>query len=155
MKSAIARKGHGLRGRLSARREVAIYVVAGLLWLSGVAWLVLRYFLRPADAFGAAPHPLEPWMMRLHALGAFAILWLFGQIWIVHIVPSWRTSRRISGIVLGVLMAELVATGYLLYYVGDEAARNFVSIAHWGVGLGVAAMLLLHSLRRRSRRLRD
>ncbi|HKE47450.1 MAG TPA: hypothetical protein VKB52_05260 [Rhodanobacteraceae bacterium] len=143
---------HGVRGRLSARRERWVYAVLSLLWASGAVWLVLRYFLRPAGEFGELPHPLEPWLMRLHGLGAFAALWLAGQLWIVHVVPSWRSHRRNSGILLGVIFAVLIVSGYLLYYAGDENLRAFVSIAHWSIGLVLVVPLLVHSLRRRSRR---
>lgn len=146
--------GHGARGRLQTRREIAVYVVLGVLWLSGAAWLLLRYFLRPAGEFGEMPHPLEPWVMRLHGLGAFAALWLLGQLWIVHVVPSWRSHRRGTGILLSGVMAALVVTGYLLYYAGDESLRSLVAIAHWAIGLALIAPLLFHSLRHRSRRWR-
>jgi hypothetical protein len=146
---------HGLRGRLSKRRELAVYAVFGVLWLSGAVWLALRYFLRSKAEFGELPHPLEPWAIRLHALAAFASLWLLGQLWIVHLVPSWRAHRRSSGIVLGVIAGVLVATGYLLYYASGDTTRAIVSLAHWTLGLALPLPLLLHALRHRSRRLRD
>ncbi len=110
-----------MRGRLPARRELAVYVVLGALWITGAVWLLLRYFMRPTGEFGEMPHPLEPWTMRLHGLAAFAVLWLLGQLWIVHIVPSWRSHRRSTGILLSAIMGALIVTGYLLYYAGDGA----------------------------------
>jgi hypothetical protein len=147
--------GHGVRGRLPRRREIAVYSVLGALWLSGVAWLVLRYFLRPAGELGELPHPLEPWTMRVHGLVAFAALWLLGQLWIVHIVPSWRAHRRNSGILLSALMSVLLITGWLLYYATGDRVREIASLVHWTIGLALVVPLLLHSLRHRSRRWRD
>jgi uncharacterized RDD family membrane protein YckC len=147
-----ANAGHGLRGRLPRRREIAVYVVLGVLWLSGVAWLVARYGLRDVDEL---PHPLEPWTMRVHGLAAFAALWLLGQLWLVHIVPSWHAHRRNSGILLAAIMAVLLATGWLLYSATGEATRAIASLAHWTLGLALVVPLLLHSLRHRSHRRRD
>ena len=140
------------RGRLSRRREAFVHGVLALVWLSGAAWLVVRYGLRASSEFGELPHPLEPWWMRLHGAAAMAALWLGGLLWAVHVLPAWRANRRISGIVLGVALLVLAASGYLLYYVGDEAARHAIAIAHWVLGLVLPLPLLVHALRRRSRR---
>ena len=140
-----------MRGRLPARRELAVYVVLGALWITGAVWLLLRYFMRPTGEFGEMPHPLEPWTMRLHGLAAFAVLWLLGQLWIVHIVPSWRSHRRSTGILLSAIMGALIVTGYLLYYAGDGGPRAWISVAHWAIGLALVGPLLFHSLRHRSR----
>lgn len=151
MRSRQKPAGHGLRGRLTARRERWVYAVLSVLWASGAVWLVLRYFLRPASEFGELPHPLEPWLMRLHGVGAFAALWLSGQLWIVHVLPSWRAHRRNSGILLGTLMVVLIVSGYLLYYAGDERLRAFVSVAHWATGVAIAVPFLVHALAHRTR----
>lgn len=136
-----------LRARLSPRREKLVYAILGALWFSGVAWLVFRYFLRVPGEFGELPHPLESWWLRLHGAAAFATLWLLGLLWPTHVLPAWRARRRASGIVLAVLMAVLVASGWLLYY-GGEATRTAVSPLHWILGLALALPLLWHALRR-------
>jgi branched-subunit amino acid transport protein len=137
------------RGRLGARREALVWTVLGVVWASGVAWLVVRYGLRARGEFGELPHPLEPWWMRVHGAAAMAALWLGGLLWAVHVLPAWRAHRRISGIVLGVILATLAASGYLLYYLGDEGARSSVALVHWIVGLAVPLPFLVHALRRR------
>ena len=40
----------------------------------------------------------------------------------------------------------LAVTALGLYYLGDEIQRHWVSVSHWSVGLGAAAVLLLHAL---------
>jgi len=139
------------RARLSPRRERLVYVVFGLLWASGVGWLAFHYFLRQSGEFGEMPNPLEPWWLRLHGAAAFAGLWLIGLLWAIHLVPAWKARRRSSGIVLGVATALLVLSGYLIYYVGDEGARDAIVLAHWLVGLALPLPLLLHALRGRHR----
>jgi hypothetical protein len=46
-------------------------------------------------------------------------------------------------------MLALTITGYLLYYVGNETARSFLSIFHWGVGLGLPVLAGWHIWRGR------
>lgn len=140
------------RGRLNARREALVYAVLGLLWASGVGWLVFHYFLREVGEFGALPHPLEAWWLRLHGAAAFAGLWLLGLLWVVHLVPGWNARRRWSGIVLVVLLALLVVSGYLLYYAGGEQAREVIALVHWLLGLALPLPLLWHGLRGRQAR---
>ena len=128
-----------------------MYGIVGLLWASGIGWLVFHYFLRQVGEFGAMPHPLEAWWLRLHGAAAFASLWLIGVLWAIHLVPAWNARRRNSGIVLGVALALLVLSGYLLYYVGGDAARAAIALAHWLIGVVLPLPLLLHGLRGRSR----
>ena len=151
-------RGHtgsrGGRGRLSLRREIGVYVVFGVLWASGATWLVARYFLRPAGELADVPGAGESWWIRLHALAGFLALWLLGLLWVVHVLPAWRSGRRrISGIILAALLIVLIGSAYLLYYVGDEDARAMISTVHWLLGLLFALPFLLHLLLRRQRRL--
>ncbi len=134
----------------SRRREWLVYGVFGVLWISGATWLVLHYFLQRAGDFGPLPHPLEPWMLKLHGAFAFAALWIGGVLWAVHIVPAWRRGhRRGSGIATLVLFAILAVSGYLLYYGSGDTLRATVALAHWLIGLAVLGPLLVHVLRRR------
>ncbi len=124
----------------------------GLLWISGIGWLVFHYFLQQVGEFGAMPHPLEAWCLCLHGAAAFASLWLISLLWAIHLVPGWKSRRRPSGIVLSVFTAVLVLSGYLLYYAGGDRVHEIVALAHWLVGLVLAVPLLLHGLRGRRAR---
>lgn len=74
-------------------------------------------------------------------------MWLLGLLRPTHLLPAWRARRRASGIVLAVGMAVLVASGWLLYYGGEET-RGAISLLHWILGLALALPLLRHALRR-------
>jgi hypothetical protein len=143
------------KGRLSPRREAFVYAIFGALWTSGIAWLVFHYFLRQSGEFGELPHPLEAWSLRLHGAAGFFGLWLLGVLWATHLIPAWRARRRSSGIVLTSVAVVLVVTGYLLYYVGDESARDLIAWAHWGIGIALPLPFLLHALRGRTARPAD
>lgn len=132
-------------GLLSRRRVRVIYAVGLGVWLTGAAWLVLHYFLQRATPFGTAPHPLEAWMLALHGGFAFLTLWCFGLVWGVHVGARWPGGRRRwSGGALVGLLGWFALSGYLLYYLGDEDWRAATSLAHWVVGLGAPASLLVH-----------
>jgi hypothetical protein len=138
--------------RLSRNRRYGVYAIGGTLWLSGAAWLVLHYLLMRAGPFGDEPHPLEPWALRLHAAMAFASIWTFGLVWGAHIVLGWRTRRhRVSGGLAVALLGGLIATGYLLYYLGDDQWRSVNAIAHWAAGLALPLLLAVHIVRGRRR----
>lgn len=137
--------------RLARAYRIAAYLIFGSTWITGVAWLVFHYFCQRQGPFGVEPHPLEAWWLTAHGAGAFAALWLCGVLWAVHIRAGLRLPRRrTSGIVLIVLLALLIATGYLLYYAGGDRIRAGASLVHWLVGLVLVVPLFVHSLRART-----
>ena len=131
--------------RLTRLRRVVVYAIGGGVWLSGAAWLVMHYFMQRTGTFGPEPHPLEWWSLAAHGAFAFATLWLFGLLWGVHFGAAWRSlRRRISGIAMFAVFAWLIASGYLLYYLGSDESRSAVALAHWAVGLAVPIPFILH-----------
>lgn len=147
-----AHPGSG-RARLSPRREALVYIILGVLWASGIGWLVFHYFLRQATEFGLLPHPLETWWLRLHGAAAFATLWLIGVLWAIHLVPAWKARRRLSGVALTALLALLALSGYLLYYASGDDARAAIALLHWIIGAALPLALLPHVLSGRSARI--
>ena len=138
--------------RFSLRMRTTIYWISGLTWLTGVAWLVLHYYLRRRGDFGIEPHPLEPWSLKAHGLTAFAAIWLAGVLWASHIVPAWhRRKRPASGLTLAILLAVLIVSGYLLYYVGEDTIRSRVAVTHWALGLALPVSLVVHVLQKREK----
>jgi len=138
--------------RLSRPRRRLLDGVALGLWLTGLAWLVSHEWAPPAGEFGPAARPLDGWLLRAHGALGFAALWLFGLLWGVHIPAGWgQRRRRLTGAGLFGCLGVLVATGYGLYYCGDETIRPIVATAHWGIGLASAAAFLAHRFARRRR----
>lgn len=119
---------------------------AGLL-LSGGAWLLLHYFGQKEGPFGPEMNPLEPWMMKLHGLVLIPMLLGIGGMFVAHIPKGWdHVHQRLVGLALSALLAVLIASGYMLYYVGDEGLRAWTSIAHWSMGLFLPFIFLWHYL---------
>ncbi|MBS0582018.1 MAG: DUF4405 domain-containing protein [Proteobacteria bacterium] len=147
------RRAHGEHGlRLSPRHRRLVYAAFFAIWVTGILWLVFHYFLQRQGEFGAEPHPLEAWWLRLHGAAAFVVLWLAGLLWIVHVRQGLaRPKRRVSGIVLIVMFAVLAASGWLLYYASDDSLRDAVRLIHWLVGLALPLLLVVHIVRGRKR----
>jgi hypothetical protein len=137
-------------GRLPRWQEWSVYVSFGLLVATGIAWLVLDNFVRVTGEFGPEHDPVQQWMLIAHGVVAYAFLIVGGAMIPVHIAVGWNTRHNLkSGLALGGALLFLAATALGLYYLGDEISRHWMSLAHWGVGLAAAPVLLVHALRAR------
>ncbi|AST31273.2 hypothetical protein AB6Q13_05265 [Ralstonia solanacearum] len=131
--------------RLSQRHKRWLYATAAVLCISGLGWLVAHDLLGGQGAFGDAPHPSEPWWLRLHGAAAMAFLVALGSLLPGHVSRAWQMRRNHrSGLFMLGLVLLLIATGYGLYYAGDEQTRPWISCVHWVLGLAAAGMAPLH-----------
>ncbi|WP_298233100.1 hypothetical protein [uncultured Azohydromonas sp.] len=136
---------------VAAWQRALLLGTAVLLLSSGGTWLAVHYLL--GAGAGELPHPTEPWLMRLHGLGAFAALFAGGGIAGAHVGAGWRVSARLgtqrrSGLVLCTLLALTVLSAYLLYYFAPEDWRGPLGWAHAGLGAALAATGGWHARRR-------
>jgi len=135
--------------RIARGRRWTTYTVGAGLWLSGVLWLIYHYFMQTKTMFGPQANPLEHWWLALHGLFGFASLWTFGLLWGVHIVGGWKSGRhRISGSLMFILLGWLIASGYLLYYLGEDTLLPTIALLHWAVGLALPLPFLIHRFAR-------
>jgi hypothetical protein len=131
--------------RLAASHRKFLYSVFSLLWLSGVLWLIFRYFMRMAGEFGVTPHPAEIWWLRMHGLMVFAVLFALGTVLPVHARRAWQLRKnRPSGLLMKSLFMWLALSGYALYYFSGESNENWLPVLHWGAGIGVPLMIVIH-----------
>src|SRR5512144_3124359 len=108
--------------RLAPSLRRSFYAAAGVAMLSGIAWLL--------------PRSSASLWLEIHGGAAMVVLVLLGSTVALHAPAGWRERQnRCSGLLLSALMAVLVLTGFLLYYLGGEGARSVASVVHWGVGL--------------------
>jgi len=113
------------------------------LSLSGGAWLLLHYYGQQPGDFGPEMNPLEPLMMKLHGFVLIPALLGIGGMLVAHIPKGWtHEHQRIAGIALCVVLLALTVSGYMLYYVGGEAVREWTSLIHWVVGLALPIIFL-------------
>jgi hypothetical protein len=134
-------------GRLPRWQEWSVYVSFSLLFATGIAWLLLDWFVRVAGDFGPEHHPAERWTLIAHGVVAYTFLAVAGAMIPVHITLGWNTRRSLkTGLTLASALLLLTLTALGLYYLGDEIQRHWVSIIHWSVGIAAGALLLLHAL---------
>jgi hypothetical protein len=133
------------RIRLARWHENALYLVVGLLTLSGLVWVVCHYILAEEGEYGPMPHAWEGPMMNIHGAAAMLVLFFIGSLLTVHMIKAWRARRnRWSGGGMAALCVLLTATGYGLYYVGDDTVRAWLSWAHWLPGVAMPVLLAVH-----------
>ena len=89
----------------------------------------------------ATPSRVDRWFRRLQLISAGAY--------------SLGHGGNDAQKTIGIIWMMLIATGYGLYYLGNDSVRDPVSLAHWLVGLGMPALMGCHIwLGRASRKLR-
>lgn len=142
-----AHSRHHINLRVERWNRRWLYASIVLLLLSGAAWLIARYFLRPVGQFGETIHPLEPWAMKVHGAATMAMLFFLGSLMNIHVRRALRAQRNlVSGWAMIVTMAALVVTAFGLYYLADEANRPIWSMVHWVFGFGLAGLIVAHVL---------
>lgn len=130
---------------LSKRTRLWINSIGLGIWCSGAGWLIVHYLLKSQDAFGR--NPQEPTWLKLHGAFGFLAIWTFGILWGMHIVKAWhRHWHRRSGATLFGVLSALIVSGYLLYYVADDGARQAIALFHWILGLALPLAYLLHRI---------
>ena len=135
---------------LSPLHRRALMVAGSVLWLSGLAWLLLHYYAPIEGDFGPEANPLEPWLLKVHGLATIAALLAVGGLLAAHVTAGWEVrQQRVRGLAIGAAVLVLTATGYLLYYAGNEQLRQSSSFVHWVLGLGSPAIFLWHRAGRR------
>lgn len=131
--------------RLPRWVRLFVYGSAAATWVTGVLWLVFHHYVRREGPFGPEASPLEHGWLALHGAAAFLILWALGLIWISHVRRGWSGLRnRWNGRTLTMALVVLAASGWGLYYLGDELWRERLSLLHWGLGLGLGLGLPFH-----------
>lgn len=139
--------GRLLSFKLERWHRRSIYATGVLLLLSGAAWLVLHYFLRPQSEFGESVNPLEPWTMKLHGAAAMASLFFVGSLLHLHVRRALRAGRNVvTGWAMIATLSVLTLTGYGLYYVAGESDRPVWSLLHWSIGFAVTVLFVVHVL---------
>lgn len=131
-------------GALPGALKRCIQAVALATLLSGIAWLALRYAARGwiGEVFLRSG---ESWLLKFHGAAAMLALVALGALLSTHILPGLETPHnRTAGIVLLTGTAMLGATGWGLYYLGNESLRSWTSALHIAVGLAAAAAFVHH-----------
>jgi hypothetical protein len=130
------------------RQRWALYAVGALLWASAALWWLLAGDRLPA-ALGTSAAVLadlwRPRLLALHGLAAYLFLVVCGSFLPRHVRRALAArANRTSGLLTVAAVAVLAASGWGLYYLGDEAWREAARILHDALGFILPVGLLLH-----------
>jgi hypothetical protein len=112
---------------------------------TGLVYAWMLYLSEPVDEFALVNHPWQPEVQALHVVTAPLLVFAAGWIWSGHVLRHWRlgTPRgRRTGIALALLLAPMVASGYLLQTAREESWRE----AWIAVHLATSALWVLAAL---------
>lgn len=133
------------RRRMPRGQRAAVYVIVGVLWISGCAWLCLDQFAAQRGPFGSTPHPLEPPLLLAHGVTGVASLYLFGWIGARHALRWWVGGlRRMSGGTLACIVALLILSGFALFFLTSDAWQRYTAAVHDVLGIAVTVFAIQH-----------
>ena len=122
----------------------SLYLCTLGLVATGILYAVPRYADLYLERDWPAVAPLGT-IMKVHGAFAFWSLLLLGGIWQVHVrARIRRPANRATGLAVLALMAFLVASGFLLYYIGSRDLREWSGLTHTAAGIAVAALVVWH-----------
>lgn len=124
----------------------SLHVSNGLVAGTGAVYAWMRYFAEPTDPYAVVNHPWQPHLQHAHILVAPLLLFACGVIFKRHVwarVRSGFEPRRPTGLVLALMLAPMVVSGYALQTTGDETWNRIWVWVHvatsvlWIVGYAV------------------
>lgn len=142
--------------RMPGRQRLAVYVILGLLWLSGGVWLLLDQFFQRQGEFGAMQNPWQPPLLLVHGIVAIGSMYLLGWISARHVLRWWPSRlRRLSGSLLASLLTILVLSGFALFFLTDDRWQHASVVAHDVIGIAITAFAVQHWFFARRRDMRS
>jgi hypothetical protein len=119
---------------MSRTQLISLHLSIALTALTGIVFAWMKYAMKSDDPFAVANHPLQPYMLSAHVLIAPALVFVLGWTYANHMAPRLmlgETRRRFSGLTSMILMAPMIASGYLLQIATNDSIRKAMAAAHW------------------------
>ena len=139
------------RVRFSLRLKIWFYSIFGVLFFSGVIWLIVHYFRRNNGEYSS----LEPWLLRIHGAAAMISLLILGVLIPTHMDRGWKQDRnRGAGGIIVSLCLLMILSGYGLYYCGNDTLRLWISGFHSSAGCLLPVVLIWHIISGRKKKTR-
>jgi hypothetical protein len=113
--------------------KAALNLSVALMAVSGLAFAVMKYWMKSDDPFAVVNHPLQPYALDMHVLLGPLAVFAFGWTFAAHVLPALtrRAPKRATGIWTMVLIVLMVASGYLMQVSTGDATRKAFAVAHW------------------------
>ena len=125
--------------------KTQLFITLGVLYATGIIWLILHYLLVTESEYVAIQSPLEPLVMVIHGSMVPFFLMVVGALFPLHIERAWKSKKNIiTGIIVLTVIAVLIGSGCLLYYCGNETLRKFSSLSHSIIGALVVPVFIAH-----------
>jgi small-conductance mechanosensitive channel len=137
--------------RLKSAFRLALYGIFGVLFVSGVVWLLADRMKYNADADSDMWQQIATFLLSVHGGSAMVALMMLGALGPMHVQRAWRAkTNRMTGIASVALYGLLIVTAFGLYYLGSDAIRPWISYVHIAFGLAVPAVISAHVMVGRS-----
>lgn len=136
-------------------KKFLIFLSTGLMlsWITGLTFFSMNRWLTVEGDFGPEKHPLQFSVLKTHGAAAFLMMIAFGYLYASHVSVGWPIKKmRIWGLLVVGAFVFLICSAYGLYYLGDEGFRQFVSYAHFSVGLSLPFLVIVHRFQGRKQR---
>jgi hypothetical protein len=117
--------------------------------VTGFAYYGMKHLMVSDDPFAVVNHPWQSAMLSLHVLASPPLILVFGIILNSHIMRKLRVPRsanRRSGMASLITFGAMVASGYLLQVVTNEAAMEALVVVHVASGAVFSAAYVVHLL---------
>ncbi len=116
--------------------------------VTGLAYAAFKHLMTSDDPFTAYNHPLQPWMLTLHVLGAPVLVFGVGIIFKDHVLGKMKNgappAARRGGLWTLALVVPLILTGYLVQVLASGDFRNLSSWIHLGLGIAFLVFYGIH-----------
>jgi hypothetical protein len=125
----------------------------GLVAVSGVVYGWLKYFAAHPDPDSRLARPWQPVVLAVHILAAPLAVFALGVILRRHALTRLSAGdrdRRRTGLVMTLLAAPVILSGYVAQVLAGDAARRWTGYGHAAIGLIYAVGYALHPLAPRS-----
>ena len=121
----------GFNRRMPAGERWWLNLALLLLWVTGVAWLVLDLWFSTVGEFGVTPQPWQPPLLLLHGLVAVPALYLFGWMTARHATLKWKLQlRRASGLTFAASLLLVAVSGFALFFLTQDLAQRVAVVTH-------------------------
>jgi hypothetical protein len=137
---------------MSRTQVISLHLSIALTALTGIVFAWMKYVMKSDDPFAVANHPLQPHMLSAHVLLAPVLVFVLGWTYANHMAPRLllgETRRRFSGLTSMILMAPMIASGYLLQIATNDSIRKVMAAAHWFTSAVFVVGYVMHLVSRR------
>jgi hypothetical protein len=130
---------------MTAQQRRGVYLLTGLLWLSGCVWLGMDQWPSHRDPFAGERNAWQPALLTAHGIMAIASMYLIGWISSHHVVRWWVIKRRRwSGGLLAGATAVLILSGFALFFVSDDRWQRYAAGVHDVLGVSFTVLAIQH-----------